>query len=420
MTQIFAYTVTLGCVTILLSLCRVVYNRIHYITQRNARGCGVIKKYRGYDPILGLDFVLAMKSALNEHRWLPWQKEIFAAQNSKTFEANFFGSRMIYSSESENVKAMSTSHWKEFGLQPIRYDNGVAQPFAGPDTSTEFLFGESLNSLTHPEKAEVAWAMVEVMRGIRVRLQMSKLLFLHHDKKWLDAVALVHRFIDNHIETTFEQLDERKVEQKDSKSSSEEERTDLLWDMAKQLPDKLALRSQILAVFVPSNDTTSIHIANIFFALARHPHAWAKCREEILALRSAPLTFEVLRGLKYVNWVLNETHRLYPNGIQMKGDIVHCNRYLMHRDPDTWGEDAEEFRPERWEEIRPLWRFVPFGGGPRICPAHILVATEAAYVLVRFVQRFKDIEARDEKPYTAVMRIGPSNLNGVKIGLVAN
>jgi cytochrome P450 monooxygenase len=77
--------------------------------------------------------------------------------------------------------------------------------------------------------------------------------------------------------------------------------------MAQRLPDKLALRSQILAVFVPSNDTTSIHIASIFFALARHPHAWAKCREEVLALGSAALTFEILRGLKYVNWVINES-----------------------------------------------------------------------------------------------------------------
>lgn len=136
MTQLSSWTVTLGSIAILLFLGKAVYNRVHYITQRNARGCGVIKKYRSYDPILGLDFVLSMKKALNENRWLPWQKEIFGAQNAKTFEANFFGSRMIYSSEVENMKAMSTSHWKEFGLQPIRYDNGVSQPFAGPGVST--------------------------------------------------------------------------------------------------------------------------------------------------------------------------------------------------------------------------------------------------------------------------------------------
>jgi cytochrome P450 monooxygenase len=71
MTQLSSWTVTLGSLAILLFLCKTIYNRAYYITQRNARGCGVIKKYRSYDPILGLDFVLAMKKALNENRWLP-------------------------------------------------------------------------------------------------------------------------------------------------------------------------------------------------------------------------------------------------------------------------------------------------------------------------------------------------------------
>jgi cytochrome P450 monooxygenase len=136
MAQTLAYTGTIAGIAIFLSICRAIFNKISYIKERNVRGCGAVKKYRSYDPILGLDFVLAMKKALNEHRWLPWQKQIFAAQGVKTFEANFFGSRMIYSSEADNMKAMSTSHWQEFGLQPIRYDNGVAQPFAGPGVST--------------------------------------------------------------------------------------------------------------------------------------------------------------------------------------------------------------------------------------------------------------------------------------------
>jgi cytochrome P450 monooxygenase len=101
-----------------------------------------------------------------------------------------------------------------------------------------------------------------------------------------------------------------------------------------------------------------------------------------------------------------------------KGDVVHANRYLMHRDPDIWGLDAEVFRPERWEVERPMWRFVPFGGGPRICPAHVLVDTEASYVLLRVLQQFKEILPRDDRPYTPAMRIGPSSKFGVHISLV--
>lgn len=109
-----------------------------------------------------------------------------------------------------------------------------------------------------------------------------------------------------------------------------------------------------------------------------------------------------------------------PTGKQpifiQKGDIVNSNRYLMHRDPEYWGEDAEEFRPERWETARPFWKFVPFGGGPRICPAHVLVDTECSYMIIKIMREFQSIEARDDKPYTAVMRAGPSNLHGVKVG----
>jgi hypothetical protein len=39
----------------------------------------------------------------------------------------------------------------------------------------------------------------------------------------------------------------------------------------------------------------------------------------------------------------------------------------MHRRKDLYGDDAEEFIPERWEHLRPTWEYLPFNGGPRIC-----------------------------------------------------
>lgn len=47
----------------------------------------------------------------------------------------------------------------------------------------------------------------------------------------------------------------------------------------------------------------------------------------------------------------------------------------MHRRKDLFGEDAEEFRPERWLDgegegkkgLRVGWEYLPFNGGPRIC-----------------------------------------------------
>lgn len=100
-----------------------------------------------------------------------------------------------------------------------------------------------------------------------------------------------------------------------------------------------------------------------------------------------------------------------------KGDILSVTKTVMYRDPDIWGKDAEEFRPERFFDRRGSWDFLPFGGGPRRCPAQMMVQTEAAYMLFRMAQKFRRIEPRDPAPYTAVMRIGPSNKNGVKIAL---
>lgn len=50
-----------------------------------------------------------------------------------------------------------------------------------------------------------------------------------------------------------------------------------------------------------------------------------------------------------------------------RGTIVLYHVYSMHRDPSVYGNDVEEFRPERWNGLRPGWAFLPFSGGPRVC-----------------------------------------------------
>lgn len=38
-----------------------------------------------------------------------------------------------------------------------------------------------------------------------------------------------------------------------------------------------------------------------------------------------------------------------------KGQMVQWSLYCMHRRKDYYGEDAEEFKPERWDALRPGW-----------------------------------------------------------------
>ena len=50
-----------------------------------------------------------------------------------------------------------------------------------------------------------------------------------------------------------------------------------------------------------------------------------------------------------------------------QGSNTYIAVYSMHRRRDIYGEDADEFKPERWENLHPGWGYVPFGGGPRLC-----------------------------------------------------
>lgn len=100
-----------------------------------------------------------------------------------------------------------------------------------------------------------------------------------------------------------------------------------------------------------------------------------------------------------------------------KGDYITWEIYCLHQDKDIWGPDADVFRPERWDGLKPFWNFIPFGGGPRTCPAQQLVTTEAAYITVRMMQEFVSIESRDEHPWTEEWKLGPYSKYGCQVGL---
>lgn len=91
----------------------------------------------------------------------------------------------------------------------------------------------------------------------------------------------------------------------------------------------------------------------------------------------------------------------------------------MHTDPEIWGKDATEFKPERWVGLKQSWNFIPFMGGHRICPAQQNVYTDVAYILVRLAREFKAIENRDEQlEYIDNIVFVRESKNGVKVAFI--
>jgi unspecific monooxygenase len=65
---------------------------------------------------------------------------------------------------------------------------------------------------------------------------------------------------------------------------------------------------------------------------------------------------------------------------------------LVHRDPSVWGEDAGEFRPDRFlpasTRARAPNSYLPFGTGERACIGRQFALHEAVLVLARLLHRY--------------------------------
>lgn len=101
------------------------------------------------------------------------------------------------------------------------------------------------------------------------------------------------------------------------------------------------------------------------------------------------------------------------------GTHIDLNFGQMHKDKDLWGDDALEFRPERWESLDPKAKYQPFFAGPRKCPAQQMLITQYGYLLIRMAKLFERIDNKDEE----LMLVEEHNMtitsrNGVQVAMI--
>jgi len=65
--------------------------------------------------------------------------------------------------------------------------------------------------------------------------------------------------------------------------------------------------------------------------------------------------------------------------------------YGIQRDSDIWGEDANEFNPDRFDNLTKdqAIALMPFGGGPRICIGNTFSLYEQKIFLAKLFRKFK-------------------------------
>ena len=146
------------------------------------------------------------------------------------------------------------------------------------------------------------------MLGLGRRARLGVLRSLYWDVKWYKSIRFVHEQVERYIDSAIatQQYEKQIHGNQESSEQDVRERYILLHEMAKQTQDKKELRSQILAVFMPGRDSTGYALSNVIHLLARRPETYQKLREEVTSVGDSPLTFEVLKSMKYTQWVINE------------------------------------------------------------------------------------------------------------------
>lgn len=80
------------------------------------------------------------------------------------------------------------------------------------------------------------------------------------------------------------------------------------------------------------------------------------------------------------------------------GELVVFSQYITSRKECIYGEDADKFRPERWEDgdaADNKWAYFPFSGGPRQCLGEDFALMEVYYTIIRLLKAFDDIKLPD-------------------------
>ncbi|KAF2730929.1 putative cytochrome p450 [Polyplosphaeria fusca] len=127
-----------------------------------------------------------------------------------------------------------------------------------------------------------------------------------------------------------------------------------------------------------------------------------------------PLLLQNVEKCPQVDAIWNETLRLsgwsasvrlitedtiIGGKLMRKGNRVLVPHRLLHFDGNTFGEDAHDFRPERWK--KPLtrnasWR--PFGGGKTTCSGRFLARFSVTTFVATLLRRF-DVEMKGNPPF---------------------
>lgn len=180
------------------------------------------------------------------------------------------------------------------------------------DSATEFLFGESVDSLLESDtsdssaysKSEFARSFDRAQDYIAWRGRFQKFFWLFNSKEFRNDCATVHRLADHFVQKALNA-------EKPATPVHSGKRYFISEQLATRTRDAKVMRDQMLNVLLAGRDTTAGLLGWTFYLLARNPAVYKKLRNEIIQVfgtedSNKMPTFASLKDVVYLRYVLNE------------------------------------------------------------------------------------------------------------------
>ncbi|TLD22412.1 hypothetical protein PspLS_07903 [Pyricularia sp. CBS 133598] len=282
------------------------------------------------------------------------------------------------------------------------------------DSSTDFLLGRSTDLLVEasPEAEEFLRAFDYVLLQGAKMARLGPIMMKLPHRKFDAGVQTVRSFVRKYVSKAM------------SEKGYQKERSYLfLHELVASGASEEYITDQVLSIILAGRDTTAAALAATFYFLSKSPDVVDKLRREMLEMGQENPDWETLRGMKYLQNVVKEGLRLTPpvatnsrtsskettlprgggpDGkspvLIPKGTSCRWSSYSLYRREDIYGPDSNEFRPERWEDLRVAWEYTPFSGGPRICIGQQFALTQMSLTIFRILQNFDKIKSKNEGP----------------------